>query len=252
MSLPRVSIVILAHLESNRVYFEACLASVRNLDYPKELLDVVVVSPYAEAAPDYLLIHAHGRAQSFSGSFNEGVSWTNPTSEHLLVLSDDTIITRGALKAMVETIGDVEAVISAISNCDNYLRYVLRLPHVFPARFYRLESGDVDAGVLMNAESAYPGGVLMTSELCFYAVLIPRAVWAKVGELDEVYNMGYEDTDYCRRAANAGVHCVIVLNAIIWHAGGVSAELITDEMRESNERRFKGKWEQPLELGPYE
>lgn len=234
MNLPKVSIVVLGYLESNRKYLAECLASVRNLYYPKELLDIIVVSPYWPGAV------RSTRANNFSGSVNAGVAACDPESKHILLLSDDTIIANGALKAMVEAAGDNECLMGALSNCDQYWKYQLHLPHVsLPKRFYKLE--EVNPRELMNAESYYPGGILMTDTLCFYALLIPRKVWDKVGELDEDFNMGFEDSDYCERAKELGIPCAIAMDAIIYHAGGATSEIIRDEWRVKNERLFHEK-----------
>lgn len=246
--LPKVSIVIPAYLESNRAYLEACLDSVANLDYPKDKLDVVIISPWVRPeafaqARGFTVVRNDKRANSFSGSINTGVDWADADSEHILILSDDTIITRDALKALVTTAQGSRSILCALSNCDLYWKYHLILPHVYPKRFYRLE--EVNTNELMQAKSLYGAGVILTDVLCFYAVLIPRAVWREVGDLDECYNMGYEDTDYCMRARRAGAHLGIVLNAIIWHAGGATGDVITQEMRDKNLRTFKEKWEKP-------
>lgn len=237
MSLPKVSIIILAYLESNRAYFEACLESVKNLDYPRELLNVVVVSPWVKAQPPEVdtVLHLTGPG-SFSKSVNAGVKMAHGygfDSKHILLLSDDTIIAKNSLKNMVTTIGESSCLLGALSNCDQYWKYLLHLPHIsLPRRFYKLS--EVNPKELMNAESLYPGGILMTEALCFYALLIPRVVWQTVGELDEDFRMGYEDTDYCERAKELGFPCAIDMSSLIWHAGGASSEIIQDEWRVKN------------------
>lgn len=239
MTLPRVSIVVLGYLESNRPYLEACLASVTNLDYPKELLDIVVVSDWYDGPHMRISTPKPG---SFSRSVNAGFRAGYQKSDFVLLLSDDTIITQDALRNMVHSCGDADVIMAAVSNCDNYWKYIIPLPHIWPERFYREISPK-----MQNDRSPLAGGVLFTDTLCFYAFLIPRKTWNRVGELDERYNMGHEDTDYCNRARALGVRCVIALNALIYHAGGASESIITPEMRAANEKLFAEKW-----LGPYE
>lgn len=243
-----VSIVVPAYLESNRAMFEACLRSIANLDYPKFALDVVVVSPWARQAYCESLLPGiavrsieNRRANSFSGSINAGVDASSRTTKYILLLSDDTILTRQSLRRLVDSTGDNEALVAALSNCDNYWKYIVPLPHIYPERFYRLDH-TLDTHALMNASSPIHQGILLTDILCFYATFIPRKVWERVGELDEAFNMGYEDTDYCYRAQKLGVRCVVALSALIWHAGGGTGEVITDEMRASNVKIFTEKW----------
>jgi GT2 family glycosyltransferase len=243
MSLPKVSIVVLGYLESNRPYLEACLASVAALDYPRELLNVVVVSPYYdEHLPRVNTVVVVSEPGSFSKSVNRGTKVSMAYDfqpDFILVLSDDTLITRDALKNMV-ALGD-SAVIGAMSNCDNNWKYDVKFPVTGDARYYQF-AGEPPLNDMINARSPFEGGVLLTETLCFYAVLIPRKVWNAVGELDERFNMGFEDSDYCARAKALGFPCKIAMNALIYHAGGASAAIITDEMRSSNEREFNAKW----------
>src|SRR5262249_15609578 len=42
----------------------------------------------------------------------------------------------------------------------------------------------------------------------------------KVGLLDEVFFLGYEDLDWCVRAHNAGFKAIYIPSAAIWHRAG--------------------------------
>src|SRR4051812_33275244 len=189
MQAPMVSIIVLAYLESNKPYLDACLASIENLDYPKDRLDVVCVSPWMEREeyPGVYIAQNVARANSFSGSVNRGVEASDSGSDFILIMSDDTIIARESLSNMVQTIGEQNMILAATSNCDLHWKYNLMLPHIYPARFYKLS--EVNPVDLMNSKSVYPRGIMYTDRLCFYSVLIPRKVWNLVGELDEGYNM---------------------------------------------------------------
>jgi len=55
---------------------------------------------------------------------------------------------------------------------------------------------------------------------CFAAVLIPRAVFNRVGQFDENFPMYYEDTDWCYRARVMGFKVVPAHTAIVYHAFG--------------------------------
>ena len=64
---------------------------------------------------------------------------------------------------------------------------------------------------------------LAPTETVFGAALFaPRAVWAKVGWLDEIYFLNYEETDWCRHAAKLGVPRWIVTDAVVEHVGNAS------------------------------
>lgn len=243
MTLPRVSIVVLGYLESNRDFLEACLASVDNLDYPKELLDVTVVSDWYDGPLQRI---STPRPGGFSHSVNAGIRASYPKSDVILVLSDDTIIARDALKSLALAAASAAVIVGPLSNCDNFWKYVIPLPHAWPERYYK--RGQLKyAHNMQNDQSPITQGLLFTDTLCFYAFALSRSAWNAIGELDERYNMGYEDSDYCERAKRLGIRCVVALNALIYHAGGASESIITPEMRAGNEKAFNEKW-----LGPYE
>lgn len=245
MSQTKVSIIVLGYLENNRHYLEACLRSVANLEYPKDLLDITLVSPYGRSViyPQDVLdmrIVSPPEPGSFSKSVNAGIKASNKDSDYYLILSDDTVITHNALNNMVKY-GD-NCVIGPVSNCDNDWKYKVHLPVTGFERFYELgKDSELALGMMIKADSPWPQGALLTDTLCFYAVMIPRKVWNELGPLDESFNMGYEDSFYCYKARLAGYQCVVAMDALVYHAGGKSSELITPEMRENNERLFADK-----------
>ena len=57
----------------------------------------------------------------------------------------------------------------------------------------------------------------------FYTMLITRQVIARIGAIDESYGMAYfDDTDYCRRAQEAGFLCVRARASFVYHQEGRS------------------------------
>lgn len=252
MSQPKVSIVIPTLSPKSKDYLDLCMASIQNLDYPKELLDVVISSPqgYAPAYWGQALTYEHSGQRDFAEAINLGVNWTDTSSKYILLLSDDVIMTRDSLKNMIQTLGDTDAIVNATSNCDNYWKYVLSFTFEkggermgVLSRYFKLDDVREVTTELMNAKSLYPSGALFTDTLCFYATLIPRTVWDKVGRLDEQFKTGYEDSDYCSRARNLGIPLYIQLDAIIWHFGGItSEEYLTKEMSDKNLELYTKKW----------
>ncbi len=200
--------------------------------------------PQYEIAQTY----EHTGERDFAEAVNLGVKLARPASEYFLLLSDDTVMTKDSLKNLVGVVQHQDAIVNATSNCDNGWRYSLIFTiedQAIVGRYFKMEDTE-DAGLkdkMQNAESYYPAGVIFTDAVCFYATLIPRKVWDKVGELDTRFKTGYEDTDYCKRAAEKGIRCGIVLSALIWHFGGITSEgYLTKEKTAENARLFKQKW----------
>jgi SAM-dependent methyltransferase len=89
--------------------------------------------------------------------------------------------------------------------------------------------------------------------ICFVAGLIPRAVWTKVGGLDERFTgYGFDDDDYCKRLRDAGFKCGVTGAATVTHgaAGYVHSSSYArllgqaewDRQYQLNGRIFQAKW----------
>jgi GT2 family glycosyltransferase len=53
-------------------------------------------------------------------------------------------------------------------------------------------------------------------------LLVTRAAWERVGLLDERYFFGFEDIDFCLRAAEVGLGTYVEARAVAYHEGGGS------------------------------
>jgi GT2 family glycosyltransferase len=75
-----------------------------------------------------------------------------------------------------------------------------------------------------------------------YAQLISKRVWREVGEFDENLR-GQDDIDYSIRMRQAGYINAIELSSVVWHHGGVSANLTLDDNKRAEAKRiFNEKW----------
>ena len=80
-----------------------------------------------------------------------------------------------------------------------------------------------------------------------FCALIPRAVWEKVGELDERFEIGmFEDDDYSHRLARAGYRISTAEDCFVHHFGqGAFSKLARERYQavfDANRRRFEQKW----------
>lgn len=250
--LPKISILIVTYLESNQKYLDLCLKSIINLNYPKDCLDILVLSTgdYEPQTMGYRSIHTD-RRHHFPEGVNFGVKFLDKDSKHILILNDDTMLTKNSLLNMVNSIGDHEMIVGPVSNCDNGWLYNLSSIgylhngefKALPKRFYRYEEWVNIADKMIDYDLPAWPGLWLQQWIAFYAVLIPRKVWNKIGELDGNLKTGQDDLDYCMRAQLLKVPVAVCQNALIWHAGGVSADqVLTDEIRNSNLDYFNKKW----------
>jgi len=252
MNLPKISILVVTYLESNQRYLDLCLKSIINLNYPKELLDVLVLSTgdYEPHTMGFRTIHTD-RHYHYPEACNFGVKHLDKDSTHFLILNDDVILTKNSLRSLVAAAGDVDVIVGPVSNCDNGWKY--SIPYIgymdggefkqLTKRFYRYEELAHDADKIMDYNLPVNPGVWRQDYICFYAVLIPRKVWDKLGPLDNNLKTGFDDTDYCHRASLEKIPVIISQDAFVLHFGGVSADIVlTPEIRDYNAEYFKNKW----------
>jgi len=84
-----------------------------------------------------------------------------------------------------------------------------------------------------------------------FCMLIARPVVEQIGYLDESVNqIFFEDTDYCRRAVEAGFRCGLVPAAYVWHHEHrtVRAMAQREQIFQENRRRFEARWGRPLRI----
>lgn len=97
-----------------------------------------------------------------------------------------------------------------------------------------------------------PDGVIVEClrDLCFVAVFIRRSAWDIVGQMDERFvGYGYDDTDYCIRARDAGWKLGVTSDVIAQHGVGqyeASATYRTypdvGRLAALNQEIFAAKW----------
>jgi GT2 family glycosyltransferase len=84
-----------------------------------------------------------------------------------------------------------------------------------------------------------------------FCMLIKREVIEKVGDLDESYGYAYfEDTDFSRRAQEAGYKCAMAKGSYVYHAEGKSGKFLDDKDASFGRSAgiFREKWGKPLRI----
>lgn len=239
---PFVSIIVTAYLKESKPYLDLCMDSISHLDYPKESCEVIIVSPdhyrpmYDNAVtvtpikPSYWNAHA----------LNYGIECASDKAAYYLLLNDDVILTHNSLNNLVYAssfMGD-RANLMPISN-DQQGKYFLPTPGgTGPYRIEQIKNAEM----LIESNSPYREGIIFYDTLCLYAHLLPRNIWNTVGSFDETME-GQIDIDYCMRIRQMGFLNGIALDSLIYHAGGVSADItMTARAREESIKTFKDKW----------
>lgn len=242
---PRAGIVMVTHnnLVVTRLAVESILAS--SHDVPYEL--VVVDNGSTDETPSYLSVLASrnpnirliGNAVNvgFAPAVNQGLSIAR--GDVLVTINNDVIVTPGWLGRLIDHLRepDVGAVGPVTNRCGN---------HAEIATSYRTY-GEMLA---FDAERAgtHVGQSTDLSMLTMFCTAFRRDAFEAVGPLDERFEVGmFEDDDYARRIAAAGMRLVCAEDVFVHHFGEASfSRLYADGARsqifESNRQRFEDKW----------
>jgi N-acetylglucosaminyl-diphospho-decaprenol L-rhamnosyltransferase len=100
---------------------------------------------------------------------------------------------------------------------------------------------------LVGLDSAVPVDVDWVSGACF---MTRRDVFDRMGGFDDGFFLYWEDADYCRRVANAGLRRMYVPTASVRHVGGRSAEYsLARAIRAFHRSAFRMYWKHASLLG---
>ncbi len=242
---PRVSIVVVTH--DNRDVNRLCLESLRaRTEWPNfELIAVdnastdgtrPLLEETARAWPA-LRVLANSENRGFAAAVNQG--FEAATGDVLVMLNNDTVVTRGWLTALVRhlranpKLGLVGPATNAISNEAQVAvgyRGLAELP-AWAAGFAREHDGETFAMPM----------------LAFFCTALRRDTWQAVGPLDERFGAGmFEDDDYCRRARAQGWEIRCARDAFVHHWQKASFRRLGEKayfaLYEENRRKYEEKW----------
>jgi GT2 family glycosyltransferase len=242
---PKVSIVIVTC--NNVALNELCLQTVlADTDYPD--CEVIVVDNGSTDGTKALLQRVAATEPrlrlvlqpdniGFARACNAGVSVAS--GDILCFLNNDTVVHGRWLRALV-----------------THLSRDARLGLVGPTTNAIDNEACVDVGYLdldgmrawADAYCAARSGVLVPIRmLAFFCVVMPRAVWERVGPLDERFTVGmFEDDDYCRRVRAERFEIKVARDSFVHHFQGASFRMLGNDeylrIRSENERKFRAKW----------
>ena len=179
------------------------------------------------------------RNRGFPAACNAGLA--RARGRYLVVLNNDTVVTRGWLSALVghlsenPALGLVGPVTNAIANEARVETGYRRLADLsrWAADWTREHDGET----------------FEIATLAFFCAAMRREVFESVGPLDERFGIGmFEDGDYCRRVRAAGLEIRCARDAFVHHWQMASFRRMSREaylaLYEENRRLFEEKWGQ--------
>ncbi|MFA4838675.1 MAG: glycosyltransferase [Candidatus Neomarinimicrobiota bacterium] len=183
--------------------------------------------------PDFKLI-ANKENRGFAAACNQGMKITK--GQYILLLNPDTLIQEDTITTMIDFFqsrDDVGAAGCKILNTDGSLQKACRRSFPTPMTAFPKIVGlswlfpKVKWFGKYNLTYLDPEQLAEVDAVSGSFLMFRRAVWEKIGDLDETYFMYGEDLDFCYRIKQAGWKIFYVPFTKIIHYKGESAKSAT-------------------------
>jgi GT2 family glycosyltransferase len=244
--VPKVSVVILSYGDP-----ELTKATLHSLyeggkTYPN--LEVLVVdngSPdtalkvireFVANLPDVKVIE-NGENLGFAKGNNVG--FEAATGDYVLLLNNDTVISPGAIFAMVRHLQH-DSNIGVVGPLTNNIGNEAKL-------FLEYEDMEQMKTVARQVTTGYRGVTTPIPVVAYFAAMFRRADLEKFGFLSEDYGRGmFEDDDHCAIIRSKGYTCALAEDAFIHHHLSATFDKLKDGEKEAlfnkNKQIFEKKW----------
>lgn len=246
---PVVSVVVLTY--NNLAFTEACLFSIEAYsDYPA--LEVIVVdNASSDGSPEWLRGWEQERSAAghrrrlilnpdnlgFSAGNNVGLAAA--TGEVLVLLNNDTYVTPGWVRTLCAHLRR-DAGLGLVGPITNNIGNEARI---------EIQYADLTEMIRKAGEytRAHAGRSIPMHNAAFFCVAMPRAVYERVGPMDEDFGVGFfEDDDYCRRVHLEGYRVACAEDAFVHHHLSASFDSLGVERKqrlfEKNKAIYEAKW----------
>lgn len=251
---PRITVIVLSY--GNLDLTRRCIDSIeRNSLWPNlELILVDNASPdgtqsflreFGQTRPDVKLI-LNDENVGFARANNQGMR--EATGEYIVLLNNDTIVTRGWLGRLVRHL-QRDATLGLVGPVTNGAGNEARVDVTYTSL------QDMEAFAEQRALE-FDGRAFDIRMLALFCAAMRRTLLDEIGLLDERYEVGmFEDDDFALRIHNAGYHLACAEDVFIHHFHGAAFKALRSSeyqrLFEANRRRFEEKWERPWEPHRY-
>ncbi len=222
----------------------ACIASIKQYTNAAETPYEIIVADdrSTDGTPEWCMAERIpfvrlAVSQGFPAACNRGMRMA--AGEQLLLLNNDTIVTRDWLRNLLIALYSTPEV-GIVGPTTNYASGSQQVVYPFAdlAEFQHI------AAELNRSD---PAKWVPALRIIGFCLLMRRSVYERAGELDERFSPGhYEDDDYCLRARMLGFGLRICRDVYIYHAGSASFKLGRADELESliqrNRQLFIEKW----------
>lgn len=169
----------------------------------------------------------------FVGTCNRAVLEIDKTSNDILLLNSDTIVTEGFLGSMIEVLyeSDLNGAVSPRSNNAS----ITTVPLSSAAK--RDKTPEESYSIYNKIKNKLPKSIQVPTAHGF-CLLIKRSLIKKYGLFDKVFKKGYgEEVDFCRRIKKHGFRSLLANRAYVFHMEARSFSMETKKkLVEENSR----------------
>lgn len=246
---------MLAHYDetgAQEKYLNLCIDSLNQQKFKD--FEVVLVSSGSNCTvtlPNWFLSHKEFYSierMHFPKAIEKAYELSDPSSEYIMLLNNDTVLDRDCLDSMVRTMDAVpiEIILNAFCNSDAFGFFYFAHTgfangELFHKSQYTYEEMEGKHQDLMSLRK-HPFAVMPTPFSCFYATMMKRSTYEKVGGVDTAYLTNKDDLDFCLRARKFGIQSMVAMHAAVFHFGGATTNITKTQAEENfNQEYFKQK-----------
>ncbi|MCL4294788.1 MAG: glycosyltransferase family 2 protein [Anaerolineae bacterium] len=218
---PTISIIILTWNQCSLTL--DCLASLADLNYPADRLQIIVVDngsvdgtalAIRERYPSVSVLE-NGKNLGFAEGNNIGIRYAlQSNTEYLMLLNNDTTIDPSMLNELLEVI-EQDPTVGIVGPKMLYFEQ----PNIIWCAGNRIDWW-LGSSIRLQAEQPDLSLDEQPQEVDFItacAICLRRSVVEQIGLLDLRFFIYYEETDWCIRARTAGWRILYVPRARLWH-----------------------------------
>lgn len=241
---PWVSVVVVTY--NNLDLNKACLESLARNNCYDNVEIIVVDNASTDGTPEMLQDWADGaRRRVILNEDNKGFAAANnqglraARGDYLVMLNNDTYVTPGWIRSLMNHLR-LDSTIGVIGPVTNNIGNEARID-------IKYESMDEMMTMAARYTRRNLGKLFTLRTAAFFCVMLPRAVYEKVGPLDEAFGVGwFEDDDYCRRVEIEGWRVVCAEDVFIHHHHSATFDKLKHAEREAlfakNKAIYEEKW----------
>lgn len=217
-----------------------CLESIVNMteaDYHLILIDNAsndetskYLEDFTDTGGDKVVLLKNKTNLGFLKAANQGLM--KSTAKYVCLLNNDTVVTKGWLRELM-SIAESNPQLGILNPSSTTLGQKVPLK---------------DIGKYAGKVKRYQSEYIEMAQASGFCMFIKREVIDRIGLLDERYGTGYfEDTDYSRRAKEAGFKIARVKAAYVYHQENASFIKFKgrDETFRANREIFEERWGRP-------